>query len=62
MLPITDAEFVEKKQLDDAIDLYCKITRQLLDVRLNYGNIPANCYERTVILYSNASLARIVEG
>ena len=26
----TDAEYVEKKQLDDAIELYCKITRQLL--------------------------------
>jgi acetylornithine deacetylase len=26
----TDAEFVEKKQLDEAVELYCKITRQLL--------------------------------
>jgi acetylornithine deacetylase len=26
----TDGEYVEKKQLDDAIELYCKITRQLL--------------------------------
>jgi acetylornithine deacetylase len=26
----TDGEYVEKKQLDDAIELYCKITRQLM--------------------------------
>jgi acetylornithine deacetylase len=29
----TDAEFVEKQQLDEAIELYCKITGQLLSAR-----------------------------